>query len=70
MSNTTIVSSTNFSPEQKEVLDSFQNHIEALIKKDKAAIEDYLDHKALSWFIKMENLKKEKDLLMMSLLDN
>ena len=43
MSNTTIVSSTSFSPEQKEVLDSFQNHIEALIKKDKAAIEDYLD---------------------------
>ena len=43
MSNTTIVSSSSFSPEQKEVLDSFQLHIEALIKKDKAAIEDYLD---------------------------
>ena len=40
MSNTTIVSSESFSPEQKEVLDSFQSHIEALIKKDKAAIED------------------------------
>ena len=43
MSNTTIVSSLSFSPEQKEVLDSFQSHIEALIKKDKASIEDYLD---------------------------
>ena len=43
MSNTTIVSSASFSPEQKEVLDSFQSHIEALIKKDKAAIEEYLD---------------------------
>ena len=43
MSNTTIVSSLSFSPEQKEVLDSFQSHIEALIKKDKAAIEEYLD---------------------------
>ena len=43
MSNTTIVSSTSFSGEQKEVLDSFQNHIEDLIKKDKTAIEEYLD---------------------------
>ena len=43
MSNTTIVSSASFSPEQKEVLDSFQSHIEALIKKDKEAIEEYLD---------------------------
>ena len=43
MSNTTIVSSEQFSPEQKEVLDSFQLHIEALIKKDKSAIEEYLD---------------------------
>ena len=43
MSNTTIVSTDQFSPEQKEVLDSFQLHIEALIKKDKSAIEEYLD---------------------------
>ena len=43
MSNTTIVSSTSFSGEQKEVLDSFQSHIEDLIKKDKIAIEEYLD---------------------------
>ena len=43
MSNTTIVSSTSFSGEQKEVLDSFQNHIEDLIQKDKTAIEEYLD---------------------------
>ena len=43
MSNTQIVTNESFSTEQKEVLDSFQNHIEDLIKKDKLAIEAYLD---------------------------
>ena len=43
MSNTSIVSSSHFSPEQKEVLDSFQSHIEDLINKNKEGIEAYLD---------------------------
>ena len=43
MSNTSIVSSSQFSPEQKEVLDSFQSHIEDLINKNKEGIEAYLD---------------------------
>ena len=43
MSNTTIISEEKFTPVQKEVLDSFQAHIEDLIKKDKSAIENYLD---------------------------
>ena len=44
MSNTTIVSTSEFTPEQKEVLDSFKNHIEDLINKNKAGIDEYLDH--------------------------
>ena len=43
MSNTTIVSSSEFTSEQKEVLDSFKNHIEDLITKNKANIDEYLD---------------------------
>ena len=43
MSNTTIVSTSEFTPEQKEVLDSFKNHIEDLINKNKANIDEYLD---------------------------
>ena len=43
MSNTTIVSTSEFTPEQKEVLDSFKNHIEDLINKNKAGIDEYLD---------------------------
>ena len=42
MSNTTIVSTSEFTPEQKEVLDSFKNHIEDLINKNKAGIDEYL----------------------------
>ncbi len=43
MSNTTIVSTSEFTPEQKEVLDSFKNHIEDLINKNKVGIDEYLD---------------------------
>ena len=43
MSNTTIVSFSEFTSEQKEVLDSFKNHIEDLINKNKANIDEYLD---------------------------
>ena len=43
MSNTTIVPNSEFTPEQKEVLDSFKNHIEDLINKNKVGIDEYLD---------------------------
>ena len=37
-----IQSNTNYNQEEKEVLNAFKNHVEALIKKDKNAIEAFL----------------------------
>ncbi len=42
MSSVPIVTSQSFNQEEKEVLIEFRNHIEALIRKDRAAIEAFL----------------------------
>ena len=41
-SSVPIVTSQNFNQEEKEVLIEFRNHIEALIRKDRASIEQFL----------------------------
>ena len=42
MSSVPIVTSQYFNEQEKEVLIEFRNHIEALIRKDRAAIEAFL----------------------------
>ena len=42
MSSVPIVTSQSFNQQEKEVLIEFRNHIEALIRKDRAAIEAFL----------------------------
>ena len=42
MSKVTIVSNQTFNKEQTEVLEAFKKHIEDLIEKNKAAIEEFL----------------------------
>ncbi len=42
MSKTTIESKRTFNEEENKVLQEFKNHLEALIEKDKAAIEEFL----------------------------
>ena len=42
MSSVPIVTTQNFNQQEKEVLIEFKKHVEALIRKDKASIEQFL----------------------------